>query len=196
MSQAQHMTVARRYAKAHLSLVLEKKKEKALEGDIATLKSAIETSGDFNRFLNLPSISLDARLNALHALAKTLKLGGLTVSLLGVLAENKRLQILPTLCLALEEALSAHRGEISATVTSASALSKVQEKNVVDALKKAAGTDVKVDFAVDETLIGGLVIKLGSLQIDQSVKTRLDQLTRALKSGDVALGGEGLKKAA
>jgi F-type H+-transporting ATPase subunit delta len=77
--------------------------------------------------------------------------------------------------------ISVEKGEVTAEVTSAVALSAAQAKDLASALKASVGKDVKLKTAVDESLIGGLIVKLGSTMIDTSVKAKLASLQNAMK---------------
>ena len=184
MSKAQESLIARRYAKAFYELAEDKKKLAAVSNDIETLKTLPEGC-EFAYFLSNPLFNESEQLGVVKQIAKKAKLDNLTANFLGAIVENGRLSLLPTIVKAVDDEISSRKGEVKATVTSARKLSAAQVKNLSDNLKKATGTNVDIELNVDDSIIGGLVIKVGSLLIDQSVKTRLERLERALKSDTV-----------
>ena len=108
-------------------------------------------------------------------------LGGLAGNFLRVVAKNRRLFAVPAMIKAFREIAAEARGEVTAEVTSAHALTPAQEAELKAALKSVAGKDVAIAVTVDPSLLGGLVVKVGSRQIDTSLKTKLNSLKLALK---------------
>ena len=102
-------------------------------------------------------------------------------SFLGVLAENRRLAKLPAIIRDFRGLAARHRGETTAEVTSAHPLTDDQVDALKQSLRARVGTDVAVDLAVDPTLLGGLVVQIGSQRIDSSIRTRLNSLAQAMK---------------
>ena len=82
---------------------------------------------------------------------------------------------------AFRQIAAAERGEVSAEVTSAHALTPAQEKELKTALKGVAGKEISIAVTVDPSLLGGIIVKIGSRQIDTSLKTKLNSLKLALK---------------
>jgi F-type H+-transporting ATPase subunit delta len=115
------------------------------------------------------------------AVAGVMGLSDLSKNLLGVLARNGRLAALPAIVAAFAAIAQAARGEISATVTSAHPLSATQIKALAAKLKVSEGKDVIISASVDPELLGGLVVRIGSRQIDSSIRTRLNTLAIAMK---------------
>ena len=196
MSKAQESLVAKRYANALLDLAEDANKVDVLLKDIESLEATIQGADSLQSLLKNPLVDNQARTDAVLKVAKKAKLNKLTENFIGVLGRNKRLSILSTVLEVLRAEISARRGEVKADVVSATALSKTQIKNLQSSLKKVVGTDVEVNLTVDEALIGGLIVKLGSLQIDYSLKTRLDRLERALKSSNIAEEVEPMREVA
>ena len=97
------------------------------------------------------------------------------------MAQKRRLFILPALLRALREKIAIHKGEVTADVVSAKALTKTQADKLAKVLAASVGRDVKLNATVDESLIGGLVVKLGSTMIDTSVKAKLNALQNTMK---------------
>ena len=100
---------------------------------------------------------------------------------LQLMAQKRRLFALPQLVEALRALLAEHKGEVTAEVTSAKALTKTQSEKLAKVLSASVGKDVKIVAAVDEALIGGLVVKVGSKMIDTSISSKLNSLQNAMK---------------
>ncbi|MDN5786349.1 F0F1 ATP synthase subunit delta [Pseudorhodobacter sp.] len=173
--------IAARYATALFELAKEGKSLKALEGDIDALDAALDSSADLKAMISSPVYSRDEQEHAIVAIAKKMGLSTLTANTLALMAEKRRLFVLPQLTKAVQDMISEEKGEVTAEVTSASKLSAAQAKELAATLKARVGKDVKLKTAVDESLIGGLVVKLGSTMIDTSVKARLAALQNAMK---------------
>ena len=174
-------SLAGRYATALFDLAKSKKSLDKVEGSLDSLDRAIGESGDLRALINSPVVSRDAAKGAIAALAKKMKLDTLSANTVGVLADNRRLAELPAVIRAFRSLLSAHRGEVRAEVASAFPLTDAQVDAVKAQLKKRVGSDVTVSTKVDPSLLGGLVVRIGSQMIDSSIKTRLNTLATAMK---------------
>lgn len=183
MSQSASLSrgIAARYAAALFDLAREAKGLAALEKDIEALEEALAVSPALRGVLTSPVVARAEAGAAFAALAKKLKLSKLTAHTLGLLAQNRRLFILPALLSDLQMRLAEERGEVTAEVTSASALPAVQAKKLAQILANKAGKVVKLKTAVDESLIGGMIVKLGSTMIDSSIKAKLAALQNTMK---------------
>jgi F-type H+-transporting ATPase subunit delta len=173
--------IAERYAAALFELAEQEKALEAVETDLKALKGMIAESRDLQTVLRSPIIGRAEQGAAVTALASKAKWHKLSKNFLGLLARNRRLFALPGIIDAFLARLAAKRGEVTAKITSATALSAAQKKSLTTALKKAMGQDVLLDLEVDPSLLGGMVAKVGSRMIDASLKTKLQQLTLALK---------------
>jgi F-type H+-transporting ATPase subunit delta len=118
---------------------------------------------------------------AVNALAERAGFSALTRNFLGVLARNRRLFVLPAVIAAYLKELAARRGEVTAEVTAAKPLSPAQTEAVNEQLRKAIGGKVALDLRIDPSLIGGLVVKVGSRMVDASLKSKLARLQLAMK---------------
>ncbi len=174
-------SLAGRYATALFDLAREAKAIDAVEASLAKVQKALSESSDFASLTTNASISRDAAKKAVAAIAKALKLDTLTAKTLGVLAENRRLAETAGVARAFAALASAYRGEITAEVTSAHALSAAQTKALSAQLKARVGRDVAIASKIDPTILGGLTVKIGSTLIDNSIKTRLNSLAQAMK---------------
>ena len=173
--------IAARYASAVFSLAQEAKDISSVEQDMDALAEALDSSADFGNLITSPLYSRQDQSHAILAIAKKMKLSATTTNTLGLLAEKRRLFVLPQLITAVRGLIAEEKGEVSAEVTSARKLTKAQETKLAASLKKAVGKDVKIKTTVDDALIGGLVVKVGSKMIDSSIASRLSNLQNAMK---------------
>ncbi len=173
--------IAARYATAIFELAREDKNLKVLEGDIDALDGALNDSNDFGALINSPIYTRDQQGAAIAALAKKMKLSPTVTNSLRLMASKRRLFVLPQLVQGLRDLLAEEKGEVTAEVTAAKALTKAQQDKLAKSLKATVGKDVKINLAVDESLIGGLVVKVGSKMIDTSIASKLSNLQNAMK---------------
>ncbi|MEJ2021582.1 MAG: F0F1 ATP synthase subunit delta [Maritimibacter sp.] len=182
MSEAAISTgVAQRYATAVFELAKEEGVIAAVEKDLDVLADALNDSSDFAAMIGSPIYSRAEQAKAMTALASKMGLSVPMAGVLGVMAEKRRLFVLPQLISALRAAIAEDKGEVTAEVTAAKAMTKTQQDKLAKALKASIGKDVKINLAVDEDLIGGLVVKVGSKMIDSSIRSRLNALQNSMK---------------
>lgn len=170
-----------RYASALFDLASEQGSVTAVESDLEKLGEAITQTPDLAALIRNPRVGREAGGKAMEAVAKLLKLSPLTQNFVGVLAGNGRLSALPQVVSAFATIAAAQRGEVAATVTSAHPLSAEQIEALRTKLTAREGREVKLKAAVDPAILGGLVVKIGSTQIDSSIRTRLNTLANAMK---------------
>lgn len=173
--------VASRYAGSLLELADDAGTVDAVEADLTAFEKMIADSDDLRRLIESPAFSADEQLDAMTALVKKAKFKPLTAKFLQVVARNRRLFAVPGMIAAFRDALAERRGLVSADVTSAKALTAAQQKELKATLKQVAGKDVDINMIVDPSILGGLVVKMGSRMIDTSLKTKLSSLKLALK---------------
>ena len=173
--------IALPYASALFDLASDAKAIPATEKSLDALASLTHQSADFARFLNSPVISAEAKRDAMEAILAKAKVPALVANFVRLVAKNGRLFVLNAMIASYKRLAAKARGEVSADVTSASALSKEQLKSLADTLKKQIGKTVTLHSHVDPELIGGLVVKVGSQMIDSSLKTKLTAMKVAMK---------------
>ncbi|WP_262690675.1 F0F1 ATP synthase subunit delta [Kordiimonas aestuarii] len=173
--------ISGRYAVALFELADEAKALDAVESDLSELKAMMEESVDMRDLVSSPLYSREQQSNGVAGVAKAAKLQGLTEKFLGVLAANRRLNALGAIISSFEKLLAHHRGEVKAEVVSARKLTKKQLGDLEKKLKSAVGHDVAIDASVDESLLGGLTVQVGSRMVDDSLKTKLNNLAIAMK---------------
>jgi F-type H+-transporting ATPase subunit delta len=170
-----------RYAAALYELASESKAVSTVESDLEALGAAVTESADLAALIRNPRVGRDAAAKAMDSVAKLLKVSPLTSNFLGVLAANRRLAALPDIVRAFAAIAAAARGEVKAEVTSAHPLYPAQLKTLGEKLKAREGKDVKLSATVDPEILGGLIVRIGSTQIDSSIRTRLNTLANAMK---------------
>jgi F-type H+-transporting ATPase subunit delta len=170
-----------RYASALFELASEEKATEEVSRQLSTFQSAIDQSEDLNRLVRSPVFSSEDQINALAAVAGQLGISGATLNFLKLTAKNRRLSVVPDMIKAYTTLLAASKGEIAGEVTSAEPLSADQLNDLKAALKSSLGRDVLLSTRVDSTLLGGLIVKVGSRMMDNSLKTKLQTLKIAMK---------------
>ena len=175
------MQIARPYAQALFDLARDDKSVDKVEKGLETVGRMADESEDFARFLRSPVISAEEKAAALEEVLKKAKVDGTVANFLRVIARNGRLFSLPATIKAFRELAASSRGEVSAEVTSATPLSADQLKTLAETLKAKVGKTVTLNEHVDPSLIGGLVVKVGSRMIDSSLKTKLAAMKVAMK---------------
>lgn len=173
--------IAARYATALFELSKEADALPALEADTDALKAALAESADLAAMIASPIISRAEQTAAIGAIAAKMGLTPLVANTLSLMAEKRRLFTLPQLLSEVAARIAAEKGEVTAEVTAATALSAAQTKKLAETLKAKVGKTVKLNTTVDESLIGGMIVKLGSIMIDTSVKAKLASLQNAMK---------------
>ena len=173
--------IAARYATAVFDLAKESAVLPALESDLDTLEAALNDSADLRALVSSPVHSRDDMVKAISALAEKLALSPTMCGVLGIMAQNRRLFALPQLNIILRRMIADDKGEVTAEVTSASVLTKAQADQLAQTLKTRIGKIVKLNVAVDESLIGGLIVKVGSKMIDTSIRSKLAALQNSMK---------------
>ena len=173
--------IAVRYATAVFDLSNDAKGVKALESDLNALSAALDGSADLSALITSPLYSRDQQGSAIGAVAKKMKLSKTMTNTLALMASKRRLFVVPQMIVALRALIADQKGEVTADVVSAKALTKAQSDKLATTLKASVGSDVIINASVDESLIGGLVVKVGSKMIDTSVKSKLNALQNTMK---------------
>ncbi len=170
-----------RYATALFELALESKSLDAVAADLARVKALLVGSADLARLVRSPVFSREEQSSAMAAVLARLNVSQTTKNFIGLLAQKRRLFALAGIIKDFDTLLANHRGEMSAEVTSAQTLKPAQVAALAGTLKDALKRDIRITQTVDPTLLGGLVVKVGSRQIDSSLKSKLVRLERAMK---------------
>jgi F-type H+-transporting ATPase subunit delta len=173
---------AARYARAAFDLAKEAKSLEAVEQDFDKLAAAWRESAELRGVARSPLIDPAEKARALTAVATKLGISELGRKLIGVVASNRRAAELPGIGSAYRALVALERGARQVEIVSARPLGAAEKTAIVEALGKQLGAKVEAETSVDESLIGGFVVRVGSRQFDASVKSKLDALRLQLKS--------------
>ena len=173
--------MAGRYATALFELALEERALDAVKADLDRFDALVAESGDLRRLVRSPVFTAEEQARALAAVLERAGIGGLAARFLQVVASNRRLFAARDMVKAFRTLVAAHKGEVTAEVTLAEEPSQQHIATIKDALKAVTRKDVQVAVKVDPTIIGGLIVKLGSRMVDSSLRTKLNALKHAMK---------------
>ncbi len=172
--------LAGRYATALFALADADNQLDAVAADLSHLRSMIDGSGDLKRLIHSPVITRQNQGRVMMVLIEKAGMSDLVRRFVGLAAHNRRLFVLSDIINAFLAKLAARRGETTAQVVSAQALSEKQQQELETVLRQALGNSVAIDAQVDPSLLGGMVVKVGSRMVDSSLKTKLQQLKLAM----------------
>lgn len=167
-----------RYAKAALSLAQEQKVSDVVEGDMLSMTASIEASDELSDLLESPTVASTDKQKVLKALFKSAH--KISLDLIDVLIDNKRIAILSEVAAAYVKLSESEKDEVVVDVVAASELSKELEKQIIDKMKTITAKNVSLAISIDESLIGGFVLRVGDLQYNASISHQLNQLKREL----------------
>lgn len=173
--------IAGRYAVALFELAEEAKALDAVDADLTALRRMIAASKDLQRLVRSPLFAREDQARAMAAILDKADAHELTRKFVGLVAQNRRLFALSDMARAFSRLLAEKRGQESARVRSARPLTKDQVSQLAERLKKSLGKDVQLETEVDEDLIGGLVVQVGSKLIDTSLRTKLANIHIAMR---------------
>lgn len=174
-------SVAGRYAAALFDLANDEKKVADVASDLAKFQDLLDMSADLTSLVRSPLYSADQQSAAIEKVAAKAEIGPLTINFLKLLAKNRRLFAVADMIKAYRALVAKSRGEVTAEVTSAAALSEEQIAELKQTLKASVGKDVQLATRVDPSLLGGLIVKIGSRMVDSSLRTKLSNLRLSLK---------------
>jgi len=171
--------VSRRYAKALLELGVEGDSLDALVGDVAKIAAAYQESAELRRALANPMITLDAKKATLADLAETLGISALARTAIFLLADRRRLPLLPEIAQLLKEMTDLRAGIVRAEVTTAVPMTDTYYERLRMALERLTGRKVVLDKKIDAHILSGVVTRIGDRVLDGSVRSRLISLKNA-----------------
>ena len=174
--------MAGRYATALFELALENKAVDAVKKDLEAFDALVAGSADLNRLVRSPVFGADEQLKALSAILDKAGIKGLAANFLRVITANRRLFAARDMIRGYRALVARHKGEVSAQITVAEKLSDKNLAALKSALKSVTGgKDIDLDVKVDPTIIGGLIVKVGSRMVDSSLRTKLNAIKFAMK---------------
>jgi F-type H+-transporting ATPase subunit delta len=172
--------VATRYASVLVDMAEAVKAIDKVEKDMQELEKMIVSSEDLRTMIANPLVNRQQQEKVCAAIAKKASFQKLTGNFLSVLAKNRRLPSILSITRSFAHELASRRGEVEATVRTAYALGAEQTKNLQKELGKAMGSNVTLNVEIDKDLLGGMTVTVGSLMIDDSVRSKLERLQRAM----------------
>jgi F-type H+-transporting ATPase subunit delta len=173
--------MAGRYATALFELALETDALDSVAADLDRFDALMSESADLARLVRSPVFSAEEQVKALAAVLEGAGIGGLAAQFLKLVAANRRLFAVRDMIKRYRALVASHKGEVTAEVTLADRPSESQLAAIRDALAAVTKKDVMVDVKIDPAIIGGLVVKLGSRMVDNSLRTKLNAIKYAMK---------------
>jgi F-type H+-transporting ATPase subunit delta len=173
--------MAGRYATALFELALESNAVDAVKADLEKFDALVAGNADLTRLVRSPVFTADEQGRAISAILDKVGIGGLAAKFLHLVASNRRLFAARDMVRGFNALVAKHKGEVTAQVTVAEKLNDARLAEIKAALKSVTGKDVLVDILVDPTIIGGLIVKLGSRMVDSSLRTKLNAIKFAMK---------------
>ena len=179
VSGARHI-LATRYAASLIEAAIQSGAIDSIEKDMVSLWKALSESAELNALIGNPVYSKDQQLNVVQGIAQKASFHKVTSNFLGVLAMKGRLSMLSAILAAFFAEMEKRHNVMEAKVVSAFPLSEAQQKALADTLSQKTGKAIRLDLQIDKSLLGGMVVTVGSRMIDDSLKTRLSQLKVAM----------------
>ena len=173
--------MAGRYATALFELALEGNALDAVADKLRQFDALVAESADLRRLVRSPVFTADEQLKALAALLDRAGITGIAANFLKLVASNRRLFAVSDMIKGFRELVARHKGEVTAEATLAETPSAAHLAAIKAALKALTRKDVQVEVKVDPSIIGGLIVKLGSRMVDSSLRTKLNSLKVAMK---------------
>lgn len=173
--------IAGRYAQALFEIAREAGRQVQIEADLDALAAALSVSAEMRDLISSPIYSRADQGGAMARISGKMNLGVEVANTVALMASKRRLFVLPQLIKTVKALMADERGEVSADVTSARELTAAQSKTLAATLKKSFGKDVTMNASVDESLIGGLIVKVGSKMLDTSIRSKLSKLQNIMK---------------
>ena len=171
---------ANRYAKALLELAFQSKMEEAIHTDMQNISQTIAGSKELQQVLNSPILNNADKKKAVDAIFNK-NINPLTSKLFGLLEENKRFDLLQAVTQQFNVLYLDKKGIVKAVVTSAVALDEALQTKVMQKAQQLAGDKkIVLEQKIDETLIGGFILRVGDVQVDTSITNQLKKLKREL----------------
>ena len=173
--------IANRYATALFELADDQSRLDEVAADLTRLVSSIDESQDLQQLVRSPILNRKDQGKAMTSVLEAMEVGELTKNFVGLIAQNRRLFALTDMVKGFLDELARRRGEVTAEVTAARSLSESQVAALQESLQRSLGGKVSISHEVDPTLIGGMVVKVGSRMVDTSLRTQLNKIQIAMK---------------
>jgi F-type H+-transporting ATPase subunit delta len=173
-------SVSRRYAIALADVVGETKQELIVQQELKSWEAMINENPQLRQVFENPTIPYEQKKRVLDELISRTHVAQTTSNFLQILLRNQRLAYLSQITARLNEILDERAGMVAAHVATAKPLNEETKKTLSDKLARHTGKAVRLDFSIDDSLIGGVVTRVGSTVYDGSIKTQLEQIEKTL----------------
>ena len=173
--------VVERYSKALLELSIESKSLSNVHDDIENIIKIIESSDDFNKVLKSPVISRSDQSQIINSILKKIPVSDEVIKFFSIICQNGRSSIIDRICLRFLEMEVKFKGEVRAELLSTNPQSEMELNKIKEIIKESLSTDVSLVSKVDPSIIGGYILKIGSVMLDGSVKSKLQGLRVSMK---------------
>jgi F-type H+-transporting ATPase subunit delta len=173
--------MAGRYATALFELARDSGELESTEAALAELETLLDESADLKRFVRSPVFSAQDQAHVITALVAKAGMNTLTSNFLQLLVKNRRLFALGDIVAGFRRLAAQSRGELTAEVTAAIPLSDAATQELVATLKAKTGKDIALRTEIDPSILGGLIVKIGSRMVDSSIRTKLNNLRLVMK---------------
>lgn len=171
-----HTRAAIRYAKAVLDLAKDQKSDQAVNDDMKSIANAVLESKDLSNMLQSPVVPIAVKKSALVTVFKDIN--KLSVNLINTLIENRRIDILGDVAQKYNLLFDQQQGTQVAKVTSAVALTDDLKIQILAKVKELTGKDAEINNIIDESILGGFILRVGDIQYDASIAHKLSKLKR------------------
>ena len=175
-------SVSRRYAIALADVLTEEKKEAIVQEELSNWESMVSSNSQLQEVFANPTIPYNQKKRVLDELLVRTRVQPITANFLQILLKNQRLIALPQVNVKLREVLDNRAGVVAARVTTAKPINEDTKRMLSEKLSRHLTKSVHLSFAIDDSLIGGVVTQVGSTIYDASIRTELDEMERVLTS--------------
>lgn len=173
-------TVARRYSIALADVLVGQGEERVIQEELIGWELMINSNSQLREVFSNPTIPYDQKRKVLQELINRTKVNQLTANFLQILLKNQRLTVLKEINSTFAEVLDERAGVVAAHVTTARPASEEVKRLLIEKLAKITGKNVRLSFSVDDSLIGGVVTRVGSTVYDGSIRSQLDRMEKML----------------
>ena len=170
------ITVNNSYSQSLYELAKEENNVEEIESQVNSILKLVSDSKDFQNLIKDPTNSQDVQSNVINTICEKFKINLLLGKFLIFLVKKRRLFFINKILKDFLTICSSKRGEIVARLTAAKDLDSNEIENIIKSLKENFGSNLKLNFSHDPTLIGGLIIQVGSVMIDASIRGKLKKI--------------------
>ena len=171
-------STSRSYALALYELAVENSQLENIETEMKDLSELLTTSSDFKEMILSPTIAKEEKRKIILIIADKNKFSEILRKFLGFVTDKNRLFFLAKIIESFLNLVSKNKGELKAKLVSSKKLSLEEQKKIQDELSKDFKSQLNIDYEYDPNLIGGLIIQVGSIMVDTSIKTKLKKLEK------------------